>query len=113
MRDVVAVGNSEHHVHPSDPLCRNVLDHIPPDLAVRHHQRLVVDGQYGGADQAHAADSSKGSRRLDQIPHIIGTVNEDHHPGGEIGKGVLQGEADDEADHSEPRQEGGDLEAEL
>ena len=96
LRNVVSVPDAEHEVHAACRLGRDVIDYVAPDLVVRHDQHLVVQGRDHGGNQGHGVDLAFHAGRRHQVAHIKRPVEHDHQAGGEVGKRVLQGEAEHE-----------------
>ena len=71
---VIAVRYAKNHVHTADVLRRDVLDHITPDLTVRHHEQLVVKRQQAGGDQAHFVHLAEDAAHFDHIIRIIRAI---------------------------------------
>jgi len=111
--DIVRIGDAKDHVHAPMGLGRDVADHIAPDLAVRHYHLLVVPGCDGRRNQIHRLDRAHDTPRLHRIADIERPIDQDHHAGRKVGKGILQGEADDKAGDTETGENRAQLDAEL
>ena len=111
--NVVRVRNPEDHVDTAFLLGGDILDHVAPDLVVGDHECPMVQGQDGCRHQGHIVDFAGSACNLDQIAHIVGSVEQDHHARREISESVLKGETDDKADNTEAGEQRTHLEAEL
>jgi len=112
--DIVRVSDPELEVDATDGLSGHIRDDVSPDLAIRDDQGLVVDGQDRGRHEAHLAHLPEdASCAIDHVPHVVGSIDEDHHAGRKVSERVLERESNHKAGDPEPGQHGADLDSQL
>ena len=103
--NIIAVGNSERHIHPALRLFRHVLDYTAPDQVVRQYDRLIVERQHRRIDETHLVNLAEYATYFDEVADIKRPVDQYHHPGRKIRQRILKRESNHETRNTETREQ--------
>ena len=86
---IIAVSDAEFHVDATFVVGGDVGNHVVPNFVVGNVDGLVIESVEGRRNQIHLMDGARDTARVDNVPHIKRTVDQNHQPTGKVAERVL------------------------